>query len=311
MLEVRPVKSDEDLAHVARIVSTASPDNPTTVDEMRWSDEHYPGGRRFVAWLDGVAVGAGGAGRMYHLPPEFEGLWGNISVLPEHRRKGVGSTILAAMSDAARDAGKTMLVGRTTSDRHDTIDFLEHRGFREFERMKVVRLDLAGLDLAPVEPPEGLAITSLEARPELVQGVYEVAQEALPDIPGEGPTAPDTLEEFRVRDVDRPTIPPGGFMVGLDAATGRVIGYANLMFAPGMPSVAWHGMTGVARDWRDRGVATALKRATIGWAVANGLEALEGANDIVNAPMRTVNKRLGYQPLADEIQFRGPLAPRP
>lgn len=68
-------------------------------------------------------------------------------------------------------------------------------------------------------------------------------------------------------------------------------------------------MTGVARDWRGRGIATALKRATIDWALANGVGALAGANDTVNAPMRAVNSRLGYQPQPDEIQFRGPLSP--
>jgi RimJ/RimL family protein N-acetyltransferase len=66
-------------------------------------------------------------------------------------------------------------------------------------------------------------------------------------------------------------------------------------------------MTAVARDWRGRGVAMALKRATIAWAVARGLEALETANDTDNAPMRAVNQRLGYRPLPDEIYFRGPI----
>lgn len=309
MLEVRPATSDADLAEVARIVSLVSPDAPITIEEMRWSDAKYPGGQRFVAWLDGVAVGAGGAGRVYMFPPEFEGLWGNISVLPEHRRRGVGSALLARLSDVAREAGKTMLMGRTTSDRPEAIEFLEHRSFHEYERMKVVRLELDGLSLPPVEPPAGVTISSLAEHPELVPGVYDVARETLPDIPGDGPMPPATLEEFRVRDVDRPTIPPGGFVIGLDVATGRVIGYANLMLVPGNPGLAWHGMTGVARAWRGRGVALALKRATIVWAMANGLEALEGANDIDNAQMRAVNKRLGYQPQPDEVGVRGPLWP--
>ena len=310
MIEVRPAITDEDLATVARIVTTVSPDNPTSVEDMRWSDEKYPGGRRFVAWLDGVVAGAGGAGRIYMFPPDFDGLWGNISVLPAHRRRGVGSALLAALSDVARGAGKTMLMGRTTSDRHDAIDFLEHRGFTEHDRMKVVRLELAGISPPAEDAPEGLIISSLEEHPELVPAVYEVAKEALPDIPGDGPMAPGTLEEFRTRDVDRPAIPAGAFILGIDRATGAVVGYANLMLSPGNPKVAWHGMTGVARAWRGRGVASALKRATIAWAIANGLDALEGANDIVNAPMRAVNRRLGYTPQPDEVGFRGPLAPR-
>ncbi len=307
MIEVRPATTDNDLAHIARIVSTVTPDDPISVEEMRWSDAAYPGGRRFVAWLDGRAVGAGSAGRVYMYPPDFDALWGSTAVLPEHRRRGVGGALLAAISNVAREAGKSELMGRTSADQREAIEFLARRGFHEYERMKVVRLDLARRSIPEVAAPDGLIVSSLEEHPELVEGVYEVSREALPDIPGEGPTEPESLEDFRKRDVDRPSIPAGGFVIAIDAATGTVVGYANLLVAPGNPKVAWHGMTGVARAWRGRGVATALKRATIAWAIANGLEALEGANDIVNAPMRAINARLGYEPQPDEIGVRGPI----
>jgi GNAT superfamily N-acetyltransferase len=309
MLEIRPAASDEELGHLAGIVSTVTPDLPISVAEMRWQEANYPGGRRFLAWLDGVPVGAGGAGRAYSWPADYPALWGNISVLPNARRRGVGEAILSALRDVVRESGKSMLMGRTTADRPEAIEFLEHRGFKEHDRMKAVRLDLAGLAAPAVEPPDGVVITSLEARPDLVPGVYAVAVEAIPDIPGDGPLAPATLEEFRVRDVDRDSVPPGGFAVAVDAASGLAVGYANLMLLPGDTRVAWHGMTAVARAWRGRGVAGALKRATIAWAIDHDLAALRTTNDTANAPMRAVNARLGYRPLPDEIYFRGPVGP--
>ena len=66
-------------------------------------------------------------------------------------------------------------------------------------------------------------------------------------------------------------------------------------------------MTAVARDWRGRGLATALKRATIGWAIADGIELLEAGNDTDNLAMRTVNARLGYVPSPDNLTLRGEL----
>jgi GNAT superfamily N-acetyltransferase len=308
MLEIRPATSDEDLAHLARIVCRVTPDFPTSVTEMRWSDEAYPGGRRFLAWLDGEPVGTGGVGRMYIYPPEYEGLWGSTVVLPEYRRRGVGGAILSALAGATRAAGKTLLLGRVTADRLDAIEFLEHRGFAEYERMKAVRLELAGRAAESIDPPAGVVISSLAERPDLVEGVYRVAQEALPDIPGEGPVAPATLAEFRVIEVDRPSIPAGGFAIALDAVTGTVIGYASLLVLAGQSRAAWNAMTAVARAWRGRGVASALKRATIAWATANGIEVLDTANDTDNAPMRAVNLRLGYSPLPDEIYYRGSVA---
>ena len=93
-------------------------------------------------------------------------------------------------------------------------------------------------------------------------------------------------------------------MIALDAGSGEVVGYASLIFVPGSKAIV-HDMTTVRRAWRGRGVAGALKRATV-WALANGPEALETGNDVANAPMRAINARLGYGPLADQIAFRGP-----
>jgi GNAT superfamily N-acetyltransferase len=85
--------------------------------------------------------------------------------------------------------------------------------------------------------------------------------------------------------------------------------YEPLLFAPGSSTLAWHDMTAVRPAWRSRGVATALKRATIAWAIAHGLETLATCNDEANAPMRAVNARLGYRPMPDVLTVRGPLAP--
>jgi len=306
MLEIREAVTDEDLGHMVAIIGRVSPDNPMSIEEARWQDAKYPGGKRFVAWLDGVAVGCGGAGRVYMYAEDFPALWGNISVLPEFRDRGVGGALLEAIGGVALAAGKPELYGRTTGDRPEAIRFLERRGFREVERMKVVRLDLAGHVPAPVAPPPGITITSLEASPALADRLYDVAVEALPDIPGDGRMDPGTPEEFVARDVDRNLMPKGGYAVAVDDASGAAVGYSNLMLVANSPGLAWHGMTAVRREWRGRGIAGALKRATIAWAVANGLVAIETANDVDNAPMRAVNRRLGYRPMPDEVYFQGP-----
>ena len=309
MLEIREAITDEDLGHMVAIISRVSPDNPMSVEEARWQNAQYPGGKRFVAWLDGRPVGCGGAGRVYMYAEDFPALWGNLTVLPEHRGRGVGSALLDAISGVARANGKPELYGRTTSDRPESIGFLERRGFREVERMKVVRLDLASRERLPVEPPSGITITSLADRPELTEELYGVAVEALPDIPGDGRMDPGTPEEFRARDVDRAILPPWGYAVAVDDASGLVVGYSNLMLVANNPGLAWHAMTAVRRAWRGRGIAGALKRATIEWAAANGLDAIETANDVDNAPMRAVNRKLGYQPMPDEVYFQGPARP--
>ena len=63
------------------------------------------------------------------------------------------------------------------------------------------------------------------------------------------------------------------------------------------------------RAWRGRGIAGALKRAQIAWAIEAGLERLEAGNEVRNEPIRRLNQRLGYRPAPGRILLRGPLAP--
>jgi GNAT superfamily N-acetyltransferase len=311
-IEIRRFDPDDDgaLAAYVEIVNAVTPDSPTSIEDIRWAERTYPGGARFLAFLGGHAVGAATTGRIYVHEASFERYWLSIEVLPEARRRGIGSALWAAASAIAREAGKTGFETHVSEARPDGLAFLEHRGFEVIERAKMVRLDLAGLEPPVVAPPPGIVITTLAARPDLATEVHAVALEAYPDIPSaDVPLATGSLEEFLARDVRREGIPADGFPIALDEATGEVVGWASLMLQPGSTTVAWHDMTAVRRAWRGRGVASALKRATVGWAIVHGLEALETGNDEENAPMRAVNARLGYRPLPDDLGLRGPLAP--
>ena len=306
---VREATSGEgDLAAIADVVNEVMPEDPTSVEELRWQDANFPGAR-FVAEADGGIVGMATTGRIFMYAPEFERFWIGMSVRKHYRRQGIGGALYAAVSDHARAAGKSGLQTSISELHADGIAFLTHRGFTEFDRYRMVKLDLDGLERPRVEPPPGIEFTTVAARPDLISGIHAVAEVALPDIPhGDQPLIAGPLDEFRVRDIERPGIPAEAFMVALDASDGTVVGYASLMMVPGRTDVAWHDMTAVSPAYRGRGIATALKRATIAWAIDAGLTVLETGNDVENVPMRAVNARLGYVPIPDEIGYRGPLA---
>ena len=310
-LEVRPVRLDDAAAVDAYVAvrNAVTPDWPASRADMEWSSATYPGGARFLALLDGRPVGAANAGRIYVYPPDHADWWLELTVLPDARRRGAGTALLNAIVDAARAAGKQGLQGPTWENRREGQAFLAHRGFVEHERAKAVRLDLADAPRGG-PPPDGIRLVTLAERPDLVAGVHQVAVETFDDIPGaDEPMHPGDLDEFRARDVDRPGIPPEAFWVALDGE--EVAGYASLIVEPARPGIGMHDMTAVRRAWRGRGVARALKQATIDWARDAGLEALETGNDIDNAAMRAVNARLGYRPLPDIVFMRGPLPEDP
>jgi mycothiol synthase len=310
---VRRIGTDDeaDLDAYLRIRAEVDPDDADSAEAIRWEDATYPGDvTRFVAELEGRIVGAGTTGRLHihgpHHPRYYLGLW----VLPASRRHGLGSGLYRAASEPARVAGK---IGFTTwvSEAHpETLAFLRHRDFAVVSRDKIVGLDLRGMVAPDPALPAGFALATLGDRPELVAGVHAVALEAFPDIPTPGdPIDVGSLEAFVARDVERTGIPKDAFFVALDEASGAVAGYASLKLARGTTAMAYHDMTAVRPEFRGRGLATALKRATIAWAIDHGLEELRTGNDEGNAPMRAVNARLGFRPRPDYVGMQGPLAP--
>jgi mycothiol synthase len=334
-IRVIPPGDDAGLASFVDVVNTVTPDWPTSLDDIAWEDRTYPGIVRVLAMLDGTGgssgpggsggsrigatgragdevVGAASVGRIFMYAADHPRLWAGIRVLPRARRRGIGSALWVELSQAARMAGKTGLEGLVSEAEADAVAFCVHRGFEIVERSKMVRLDLRGLAVPIVDVPRGILLTTLAERPDLEAALHAVALESYPDIPSaDEPVEVGPLDEFIARDVRRDGIPPDAFAIALDAPSGLVVGWASLMRAPGSTTMAWHDMTAVRPAWRGRGIATALKRATIAWAVTHGLETLDTGNDEDNGPMRAVNARLGYRPQPDMLTVRGPLAPEP
>ena len=89
---------------------------------------------------------------------------------------------------------------------------------------------------------------------------------------------------------DEATLPAGSF-VALDR--GRIVGFSGLMRHDNA-GVAEDGLTVVARDWRRRGLAMALKRLELDWAAENGFSEVLTWTQRRNEGMRKVNERLGY-----------------
>ena len=106
-------------------------------------------------------------------------------------------------------------------------------------------------------------------------------------------------------DIDRPNCLPELCFIAL--AEGEVVGYAVLQ-ASG--ERAFHGLTATRRDWRRKGVATALKRAEISAAKRAGFKRLLTESEERNEPMQRLNEKLGFVPAPEwsTVVIRGPLA---
>ena len=247
-----------------------------------------------MVWLlaerDEDTVGAGYALVGWHTPPIARS---------ERRsfRRTSAARALASRSSTRSRAGRPSTTARssrvpsprTTSG---SLAWAARHGYHEMGRNSRLVLDLTSAEIAEPAPPEGIEIVTWADRPELAEGLWEVAREATPDIPGEEEDDIGTLEEWLERDMRGASDDPRAVFAALEH--GEVVGYAKLAFSAESTERAFHDLTGVRRAHRGRGIAAALKRTQIAWAKANGYTSLQTSNEVRNEPIRRLNERYGY-----------------
>jgi GNAT superfamily N-acetyltransferase len=300
-LALRAVSSDADLERIIAVRAGIDPILETTAADLRFLASRLRGPLHLLARADGEPAGFGFAGVF----PEQETesfAFADLGVLPEFRRRGLGSALLAALSEQVRDLGKEALQLEVAEQDAEAIAFFRKRGYVEIERQKAVELDLTALEPEAPQPPPGVEIFTWAARRDLTPGMYELYREASADIPGLDAEAGWTSAEWRVRELERPSRRYD--LSFLAVADGDVVGYATLDV---FPAGGFHGLTAVARAWRRRGLGRALKRSQIAAAKRAGLEKLFTESEERNEPMRRLNEELGFRPIPGMIVLRGPL----
>lgn len=272
-----------------------------TIDEVRSFKDSVRDHVEFLARIDGAAVGSA-VGAV--LPRRSDRVVTILTVLEDYRRRGAGSALVHAIAAwaAGRDLGE--LEVSVMDDDPESLAFAQRRGFAEERREVGVVLHLADVTPPAADPPAGVQIVTWAQRPDLAHGMYEVAVEAVPDIPGSQDDQPESFEDWLAHDMRGPGDSPEATFVAL--AGDEVVGYAKFSLTPAQPTIASHDLTAVRRAWRGRGVARALKTAQINWALASGYTELRTRNEDRNAPIRHLNARLGYRPGIGRIYLVGP-----
>ncbi|MDX6476003.1 MAG: hypothetical protein QOH95_1514 [Gaiellaceae bacterium] len=294
MIQLRPVDSPADLETWAQLKSTVVPNEPVTAAQIVATDEE--GRLLLLSELDGVPVGCGIAA-----PSHFGGrAFVAARVLPQYRRRGVGSALVRALSEHARGLGRDGINCFVYSDEPHSLAFVEQLGLVEvdyqLEQRRVIGAE------SPADVPAGLEIAPLAGRrEELLRTAWDaVAVDAYRDLPLPGEVT-FTLEEWLREEATRPE----GSFVALE--DGAVVGYAGLLEHANGSATAEHGLTAVRRDRRRRGIARALKQTQLHWAARNGVVELVTWTQRGNEAMQAVNRGLGYLDRSKVITYQGPL----
>lgn len=299
--------SDSDYEAIVAIDNAVWPEFQSTIDIWK----HWDGARdpkfRFQRWVlecDGhiVAFGACGDRHWAYKPGQY---FIGMNVHPDEEGQGCGSELFEHLTAQVR-AMQPKVVQITSNTREDKprgIRFLEDRGFKWAMRVPRSLLDVQQFDPAPfAEKLARIQASSIEITtlaelmrrdPDWLQKLHGLETELVKDVPYHDELTPMTLDVFEQQIVGSPNLYPEAQFIAIDGS--RWVGMSALWRNPGNEKRLETGLTGVVRDYRRRGLATALKVSSILFAQGLGIEEIETDNE-ENNPMYQINLQLGYVP---------------
>lgn len=283
--------------------------------------ERAPGRERHAVVAvasDGAVVGA--AGIVLPMVDNTHRAVADVAVLPAHRRRGIGSRLLAWAEEAARSHRRTSLQVRTLrgADEHPhhvVESFARHHGFEIAQTVlrSDLRLPAAGVSEGP---PPGVEIVTW-------------ADGTIPDewlderallgrrMSTDAPAGDLSLEEEvwdRARVVEQYALDRAMgrrilTTVAIDVASHRLAGFTEIHLPAGSPGLVYQQDTLVLREHRDRGLGRALKQANTAaceraWPDVRRVRTWN-ADD--NTHMLAVNRALGYVTTAVDVEWQKPL----
>ena len=256
----------------------------------------------------GVALGPG------VFPRPDGALHGGVGVMRAHRKKGLGSVLLDVMEAEARRRGAPRILAGTESSQQGALEWAQARGYHEIGRRiesyvmvrtfdpspfrdVLDRVDASGLRLRSLS--EVLAGRDAAATEAFWRDLYEADAPMWEDVPWSSPMPHLPWDKFHKMMVESGKIIPDATIIALDGDA--IAGYTST--GKQGTDRGYTYMTGTGRNYRGRGIATALKLAMLAGAKKAGLRAMLTTNDEPNKAMRGINAKLGYVMLPAHIEL--------
>ncbi|MEA3334335.1 MAG: GNAT family N-acetyltransferase [Chloroflexota bacterium] len=239
-----------------------------------------------------------------------------ILILPDFQQQGIGGMLYDHIIAELQPSDPRSIDALTREDKPEGQRFLEDRGFQMASRSPCSVLDPAAFEperfsgVVQAMQDSGITIRTfgeLDAiYPDHLRRLFDLDRIIMQDIPWHDDFTPVPFEHFAKRLEDNPNLMPNGFLVALDED--RYIGLTNLWASEATDTILYTGLTGVLRDYRRQGIATALKVQAISYA--KSLTSSEGGPPEIRTdnhednPMFLLNLRFGFQELPAWLEYR-------
>lgn len=291
----------EDAAAGAAVLSAAQPDGLATAAGIAHRIAVAPPEARFGSWLEEDDEGAprGWATCFLDWMSAVPGdAWCGVAVHPDHHGRGVGRALWLQVERHLREIGAVRVLAESQADAVSR-GFAERRGFRVTAETHMLALDPRTLP-EPEPLPADVEVRSFASFGDDLEELYEADYESAHDEPGEHDVSGMTFDVWRKATVLNPTFSAEGSTAAL---VDGVVAGTSLLYVDVLTGRALNGGTGVARRYRGRGLAVAMKRHGLAAAARAGVTRVLTQNDESNAPMLAVNARLGFRPFSTRLRL--------
>jgi len=233
-----------------------------------------------------------------------------IAVDPARLREGVGDLLLERLTSDLAEVNAINVTVREDASRAELIALLGERGFVETSRVLDMRLPLDEVDLSlrasAVErvAAQGISMTTLADErsrdPGCVEKLYAFLNILKADDPARRQVAPPGYDEREARIwLGKPYVIDEAFFIAKRGT--EYVGVTDLNSVEAVPGGLSQGFTGVSREHRRRGIATALKSRAFEYARGQGCRTIRAFNHQVNTPLIALNEKLGFRRRSDYV----------
>ena len=247
--------------------------------------------------------------------------WTEISVHPDHRRKGLGRAVFADLVAQSEGQHPELLFMGITNDRVASGEpFLKALGAQAGLPMKTNQLALADVDRTQVADwasldPAGYRLEGVDdVVPASLVAPYIQASDGINDMPkGDLKMGDWKLTEEQIRDREswfKQTGIQWRLLVAIHEATGEGAGFTDVTYDPKQPWVIWQQGTAVTRGHRGHRLGLWMKAVMLDRILRELPEAkyIRTGNANTNSQMLGINTQLGFRLAWQSILWQLPIA---
>jgi RNA polymerase sigma factor (sigma-70 family) len=229
---------------------------------------------------------------------------------PQWLKLGVGDLFLDRLMDDLIEAKAVTVSCRQYGSEIELVELLKGRGFEEISRVLDLRLSVARADVSELPSlldrleEQGISISTFaEERARdtrCVEKLYELTTLLYQDDPGRGPlTPPGYNAREALMWLEMPYVLPDAYFIAKHGD--GYVGVSDVSLFEAVPGGLTQGFTGVRREFRRRGMATALKLHGIAYAQTHDYQIVQTFNKPEQTAIRALNEKLGFELISEEL----------